>query len=260
MDTTAECRKRFPYIGKPRVEWLHDREGNQYAEKLGGRAFAAPMQIPLIRWTKKWQGWAIDNGFFLERSTLFDPGKGGALAHSDDEHVRVLPLGNYATDQDVMNMLERAIFHRDPFAELALEFIEQQDKYGYSGMWDSITIQTFDHNLLWYKRVRQTKHDRYTIRLGTTKPDGSMWKIDGRARWIVAARAREHARAASWVKRSHEPSAAAESLFERLDRVTQAWNKPPRVWNHDMQQWEYQRNIPLWPDPENHPTKSGRPK
>jgi len=129
-----ERRLRLPYVGKTRFRYERGR-----VVLLPQRTFAAPADA--IVWTTHWQAAAIDRGVFFERDKR-------------DNHVRVIPMRRmFDSDCDAMNALEQAAFHGDEFSLRALAFVEQQDRFGYSGAWDR-NVERWTHSLQWYKTLK----------------------------------------------------------------------------------------------------------
>ena len=113
------------------------------------RALALPRDAARVTWSLDAQAQAVDRGMFLERDY-------------SDNHVRVIPLKRYASDQsnpvsvtdaDVMAELERDRFRGDAFATHALAFIEQQDRHGWSGAWNA-SVERWSPQLRWYKAYK----------------------------------------------------------------------------------------------------------
>lgn len=140
-----EIRARLPYEGKPRHE--KNRRGGWVLRDA--RTFSAPPGS--LHWTRRDQMTAVDLGFFFERVV-------------GDEHVRVLPLqnGQWGSDLEVMCWLEAQAFRHDGFAMRALAFIEQQDKFGYTGVWEGAVrrrtrnagIEFWSPTMKWYKDMK----------------------------------------------------------------------------------------------------------
>lgn len=129
-----ERRQRLPYVGKTRFKHHKGR-----MVLIDQRAFAAPPDA--IVWTMHWQAAAIDRGVFFERDKR-------------DNHVRVTPMRRmFDNDQDAVDALEQAAFHGDEFSLRALAFVEQQDRFGYSGAWDR-NVERWTHSLQWYKTLK----------------------------------------------------------------------------------------------------------
>ena len=130
----SELRPRLPYVGKRRFR--HERG---CVVPLPQRAFAAPPDA--IVWSMHWQAAAIDRGVFLERD-------------KHDNHVCVIPMRRmFDSDHDAVAALEQAAFHGDEFSVRALAFVEQQDRFGYSGAWDR-NVERWTHSLQWYKTLK----------------------------------------------------------------------------------------------------------
>jgi hypothetical protein len=114
------------------------------------RAFAAPPGA--IRWMKIDQARCIDHGYFLERVL-------------PSNRIRVLPLqnGRWTSDAEVMATLEHEAFNRDSHAMRAIAFIEQQDRFGYSGVWEGATgarqrnggVEFWTATLIWYRHMKR---------------------------------------------------------------------------------------------------------
>ena len=132
----TEQRRRLFYIGMPRHV-----QSKGVLRPVGTRAFAAPRNA--IVWTQTMQAQAIEHGLFLERDKL-------------DNHVRVLPMPPHCTELDAINAIEYAAFHGDKFSVTALSFIEQQDRFGYSGAWDR-SVERYTNHLTWYKQLKASK-------------------------------------------------------------------------------------------------------
>jgi hypothetical protein len=144
---SPELRKRLPYIGKPRGRriiktWEPDASGLlrriERSAPTGGRAFAAP--VTAITWSRTLQTEAIDRGVFIERA--------------DDNHARVMPLDK-GTDADIMQQLVAQARAGDAYATTALQFIAQQDQYGWSSAWENATIARWTPNLMWYHKDKE---------------------------------------------------------------------------------------------------------
>jgi len=143
----TEHRKRLLYIGKPRnarkIERTYEPNAKGLLRRIdrsapvGGRYFAAPGDA--IIWDRAKQTEAVDRGFFIERDRT-------------DNHARVLPRGR-ETDADIMRELVAQARTGDGFATLTIQFIAQQDQYGYSGTWEK-SIERWSPHLLWYKRLK----------------------------------------------------------------------------------------------------------
>ena len=133
-DDTTEAfpRKRLRYIGQPRM--TRSRQGEMLAR--GQRAF--PLPLGAIKWTIERQAAAVSRGYFLERVLPLNV-------------VHVVRLRGGANEQLAMNELEALAFAHDGFAETALAFIEQQDRYGWSGTWAK-QVERYSHNMMWLKR------------------------------------------------------------------------------------------------------------
>jgi predicted ATPase len=150
----------FPFDKRPRQSrppYFHARTAfpkntvrkvrrGEYVPKLpiAQRRFAAPSDA--IIWTRDLQATAVAAGVFLRR----------VLPHNC-VYVHNLVAGDEieASEQIAMDALEALAFRNDAFAQTALAFIEQQDKYGWSGTWEP-AVETFQKTMRWlqeYHRV-----------------------------------------------------------------------------------------------------------
>lgn len=139
---SAESRPRIKYAGKPRAR-INRKTGD--LEACGQRQFSRPSNA--IVWTMGDQHAAIDAGFFLQRS-------------APRNAVWVRPVSVERTDSAICNELERLAFSGDRHALKALIFIEQQDRYGWSGAWDKPVIEIMGQ-LRWYKDREQSTRKSY---------------------------------------------------------------------------------------------------
>ena len=64
-----------------------------------------------------------------------------------------MPLKKFVSDLQVLGAIEQAAFHGDLFALTALSFVEQQDRYGYSGAWEK-RVERYTWSLQWYKAAK----------------------------------------------------------------------------------------------------------
>lgn len=116
------------------------------------RAYSAPRLA--LNWSVHDQFIAVSRGFFVERS-------------STDNHARIIPTKKALdTDMAVMAMLTALTFNRDAFAQKTIDFIEQQDTYGWTGVWDP-RIETYNHQLRWYKQMKAKRQAPYIKRSKT---------------------------------------------------------------------------------------------
>jgi hypothetical protein len=133
--------------------------------------------LPFIKWTRADQAEAIKRGYFLERSRA-------------DNHVIVIPLPRdlFSSDADVMREAMRRAREGEAHAVKLITFVLQQDQRGWSGTWESPTIETYRPSLIWYKEhVRgERPTPRGESRNGRYQPTG---RSRGRPRGTVA----EHA-------------------------------------------------------------------
>lgn len=128
-----ELRERLKYQGSRRLcdAYTHPRLLD-VPKHLRGR---------VLNWSVHDQAEAVDRGFFLERCTT-------------DNHVRVIPTKKtFDTDKEVVDTLMMQAFLGDSFAGKAMAFIEQQDTYAYSSVWDD-RISTYNQQLRWYKIIK----------------------------------------------------------------------------------------------------------
>ena len=102
--------------------------------KLGGI-----IKLPYIKWLVIDQVEAVKRGYFIARAS--------------DNHARVLPLphGSFAGDADVMNAAERLALHHDAHALKLVAFVAQQDRFGWSGVWETRAVETCSRTLTWFK-------------------------------------------------------------------------------------------------------------
>lgn len=133
----GEHRKRLRYIGQSRLVYVWGKA----PKPRHARSFAAP--VTAIIWSRILQTAAIDRDFFLERDR-------------DDNHTRVIPLTR-CTDADIMQQLVAQARAGDGFAILALQFVAQQDQYGYTGAWER-TMDKWTPTLQWYKKDKRKQH------------------------------------------------------------------------------------------------------
>jgi hypothetical protein len=167
----AETRKRADYIGYPRH--IRDKIGAMVpapkrmfdagtvyvtrkitigypTDPSNSRAYGRVRKvervfrerIEFLTWTKADQAEAVKRGYFIERSRW-------------DNHATVIPLphGQFTTDADVMREGKRLAIAGDAHALHLCLFVVQQDKYGWSGTWESPTIETYKPSLMWYKEL-----------------------------------------------------------------------------------------------------------
>lgn len=131
---SAETRPCIEYAGKRRGR-INRKTGE--LEHIHQRELARPYLS--FEWTQSDQAEAIKRDFFLQR-------------HAPRNHVWVRSVSGRDTDSAVCNELERYAFLGDPHALKALLFIEQQDRYGWSGAWDRPAIETMGQ-LRWFKDI-----------------------------------------------------------------------------------------------------------
>lgn len=201
-----EIRKRHEYIGPVRTKIYLDENDRPYTANAPQRAFAASRRDPsLIRWGKAWQAKAIQLGFFFERDAL-----------SGDNHVTIIPLENgeerWRSDQHVVDWLEgeRQLDRYKNFAIIALNFIRQQDQYGYSGVWEK-TVEFYDGKLLWYKRYMAEHEQRFERNNVSSLQQSKRMRDKHEAEALQAALASE--------------SNAAVIFRNRLKKVEADWSK-----------------------------------
>lgn len=145
----------------PELRYRLPRRNNRGDAEQCGRAYAAP---PLaLNWSFHDQFTAVSRGYFLERV-------------STDNHARVIPIKkSFDTDTAVMAHVSALAFNRDSFAQKTIDFIEQQDTYGWTGVWEP-RIETYNPQLRWYKQAKAKKAAPYLKRtlkqraVNTSKP------------------------------------------------------------------------------------------
>ncbi len=151
-------RQRAKYVGKFRLTEAQNLRHE--------RAFSAGKLSDyrdVIIWTIEDQWLAVSHGFFLHRS-----GQDNMVnVISVDHDERLAPFPTYDGDA-ALAWLERGLFYKErhvlndgrviyqdlsraAICAKALEFIEQQDKFGYSNVWEDPVIQFFSNRLTWYK-------------------------------------------------------------------------------------------------------------
>ena len=146
------------------------------------RCFSIKTQsINGIIWTIHDQAWAVEQGFFVQRELVRErPVIIAASRHKQD-------IFSYWEPARTMMEIERRVFRREHNYEKLYAFIEQQDKYGYTGAWDA-RCAVYSPRLVWYKlyvaefgayasqlarksatiKAVRTRHER---RLAATKAD-----------------------------------------------------------------------------------------
>ena len=81
----------------------------------------------------------------------------------------------HVSDQDTLDAIERLGFHLDPFALKTLTFIEQQDRFGWSGAWEP-AIERWTKQLRWYKELKARERE-------TTRAARGHFAAMARKRW-----------------------------------------------------------------------------
>ena len=104
--------KRGVVRGEPYERPMFKRE----RKKLG------EAHTPHWVWGVQHQQRALWNGFFFD-------------VCRPDNFVRVIPMGK-STVADVLSDLTKRAFELDEFAIYALDFMEQQDRFGYNSAWE----------------------------------------------------------------------------------------------------------------------------
>lgn len=133
-------RYQFPYRGMARTSFSK-RFGKH--TPLSQRAFTPPASA--LGWTVDDQAWAVEHWFFVERVEPANRVELVALPHRQ------------RTDLDICNELEQRAFHGDRTALKALCFIQQQDEFGWSGVWEKPCLEKRTHALLWYKELVEAR-------------------------------------------------------------------------------------------------------
>ena len=195
--TALEIRRRFKYVGAPRL--ARDTVTGMLSHRAQ-RAFACPDRFRLTAhiWFVFDQAEALKRGYFLERVT-------------PRNDVRIVPTDACQhTDLDICNALEQAAFHGDEHAMKALAFIEQQDRFGWSGMWAIRDIEHKSSALRWWKdweaarrlgitrvelscrRLSESRREEYAAaeakRTGATPADAQAIMLDKRERRLARKR------------------------------------------------------------------------
>ena len=154
------ARKYTPFWRKrnywpPKRVWPLDHEGYPKHD----RVMRVPPGAEVGHWSVKLQIAAVNAGFFLERC----PGylgfnrvnvvplriKDTPFEHCADPREAFDVL--YATFRDTYKLNDPdALGALNPIVKQALDFIKQQDEYGWSGTWD-VAVQYFSMTMRWYK-------------------------------------------------------------------------------------------------------------
>lgn len=132
-------RPGWDYVGKDRV---------RYGVEVDPRAFSIRTQTTSgIIWTVDMQAWAVTHGFFVGREPIRERPVIIGINRYDSTF-------SYVEPERAMQEIERRTFRRYPRYGILLDFIKQQDQYGYTGAWDK-NVQIYTPDLLWYKLYRQ---------------------------------------------------------------------------------------------------------
>lgn len=136
-------RPCWDYIGKDRVVMGSPVDARTFSIRTNSSRG--------IIWTLDMQCWAVEQGFFVQRELVRERPVIIGISKYD-------PTFSYWEPYKAYQEIERRAFRRDSRYPILLDFIEQQDRYGYTGAWD-IRVQNYTPDLLWYKMLKRPMHD-----------------------------------------------------------------------------------------------------
>ena len=129
-------RPCWEYAGKPRVVLGHNVDPRCFS--------AAKIVRNPIYWTMDDQAWAVEEGFFVARELVRErPVIIGVNRYDQSKFSFFHP-------RRTMMEIERRVFRREFNYEKLYAFIEQQDCWGCTGVWDN-RIAVYSPELKWYK-------------------------------------------------------------------------------------------------------------
>ena len=136
-----------------------------------------------LRWGIADQAWAVKHGFFVARCQTRERAVLLGLPSKDPKHPRWKPMPNspavthepwyvidYYKPKTTMRTIEHCVFLGVPGFERLIQFIKQQDEYGYISCWAK-PVQLYDETMMWYKiywaETRPVKNKIHKDVLGT---------------------------------------------------------------------------------------------
>lgn len=153
-----------------------------------------------IIWTRANQAWAVEQGFFVQRELIRERAVIIGINRFDQSTF------SYWEPHKTMREIERRVFLRVPGYETLYRFIEQQDRYGYTGAWGK-GIDCYTRELRWYKDYVIELEDTEERRLKPAKTQAKRsrtlagYKKQGRTRINQSHERMAHARDAKHLKR-----------------------------------------------------------